>query len=315
MEEDMPEPVKFRGTVTFQRFYSDSSLWGVFIVKTKDDLPYKEGINQPNVFEDDDDFDPYSIVTVAGKVQQLYVGSEYEFTANPVYSQKYKAWQYEPVTVTALAPSSVEASKLFLNAVLTENQATVLLKAYPNIIQEIIDGKDNVDVKKLPGIGEISYNKIKDKIIQNYVISDIITLLQPYGVTFSAIKSLLKWEPNSALLKQKIKDNPYEGINARGFGFNKTDKLALSLQPELIDSGKRLFAFMRYTLNKAAEDDGHTWVHFHELNNMIIDQIPQCKDLFDNLVGQKENGLFSGYFYIKDDRIGLRRYWECENAI
>lgn len=311
----MPEPVKFRGTVTFQRFYSDSSLWGVFVVKTKDDMPYKEEINKPNVFEDDEDFEPYYIVTVAGKVQQLYVGSEYEFVANPVYSQKYKSWQYEPVTVTALAPSSIEASKLFLNAVLTENQANVLLKAYPNIIQEIIDGKDNVDVKKLPGIGEISYNKIKDKIIQNYVISDIITLLQPYGVTFSAIKSLLKWEPNSALLKQKIKDNPYEVINARGFGFNKTDKLALSLQPKLVDSGKRLFAFMRYTLNKAAEEDGHTWVHFHELNNMIIDQIPQCKDLFDNLVGQKENGLFGGYFYIKDDKIGLRRYWECENAI
>ena len=115
----MPESVKFRGTVTFQRFYSDSSLWGVFVVKTKDDLPYKEEINQPNIFEDDAGFEPYYIVTVAGKVQQLYVGSEYEFIAKPVYSQKYKSWQYEPITVTALAPSSFEASKLFLNAVLT----------------------------------------------------------------------------------------------------------------------------------------------------------------------------------------------------
>ena len=311
----MAEPVKFRGVVTYQRYYNEDSFWGVFNVKVKDKLPFSQEINNPSIFEDDEDFEPHYVVCVAGKMQQLYVGSEYEFTATCEYNSKYKSWNYVPSTVTALAPSSIESSKLFLSSIINESQANVLLKEYPNIVQEIIDGKDNVKIDKLFGIGEKTYKKIRNKIIDNYVISDIITLLQPYGVTFAAIRSLLKWEPNSSILKQKIKENPYVLTNAKGFGFQTVDRLALKMQPELINSGKRLIAFMKYTLGKAADELGHTWVTFSDLNNDIIDQIPQCKDLFDNLVEQNQEGKFAGYFFIKDDKIGLSKYHDCENAI
>lgn len=311
----MAEPVKFRGVVTYQRYYNEDSFWGVFNVRIKDKLPFSQEINNPNVFEDDEGFEPYYVICVAGKMQQLYVGSEYEFTAICEYNSKYKSWNYVPSTVTALAPSSIESSRLFLSSIINESQANVLLKEYPNIIQEIIDGKDNVKIDKLFGIGEKTYKRIRNKIIDNYVISDIITLLQPYGVTFAAIRSLLKWEPNSSILKQKIKENPYVLTNAKGFGFQTVDRLALKIQPELINSGKRLIAFMKYTLGKAADESGHTWVTFSDLNNDIIDQIPQCKDLFDNLVEQNQDGKFAGYFFIKDKKIGLSKYYDCENAI
>ena len=311
----MAEPVKYRGVVTYQRYYNEDSFWGVFNVKVKDKLPFSQEINNPSIFEDDEDFEPHYVVCVAGKMQQLYVGSEYEFTATCEYNSKYKSWNYVPSTVTALAPSSIESSRLFLSSIINESQANVLLKEYPNIVQEIIDGKDNVKIDKLFGIGEKTYKKIRNKIIDNYVISDIITLLQPYGVTFAAIRSLLRWEPNSSILKQKIKENPYVLTNAKGFGFQTVDRLALKMQPELINSGKRLIAFMKYTLGKAADESGHTWVTFSDLNNDIIDQIPQCKDLFDNLVEQNQEGKFAGYFFIKDDKIGLSKYHDCENAI
>ena len=239
----MPDPVRFRGTVSYERYYNEGSFWGVFIVNTTDDLPYREEVKQPNVFEDDEGFQPHYVVTVAGKVQHLYVGSEYEFVANPTYNSKFKSWQYEPISVTSMAPTSLEASKLFLGSILTERQASVLLKEYPNIIQEVIDNKDNINLSKLYGIGQKTWDGIREKIISNYVISDIISLLQPYGVTYSAIKSLLKWEPNSAILKQKIKDNPYDLTNARGFGFSKVDSIALKLQPELIDSKKTICVY------------------------------------------------------------------------
>lgn len=311
----MADQIKFRGIVIYERYYNEESFWGVYNVRTDERLPFANEVTKPNIFEDDDDFQPYYVSCIAGKMQQLYVGSEYEFVAHAEYNSKYKEWNYIPTTVTAIAPSSVEESKLFLAALVTENQAKTLLDEYPNIIQDIINNTDHVDVNKLHGIGEKTYANIRNKIIDNYVISDIIRMLQPYGVTFSAIKSLLKWEPNSAILKQKIKENPYELTHAKGFGFLKVDKLALKLQPELIDSGKRLFAFMRYVLGKAAEEDGHTWILFNDLNNMIIDQIPQCKELFDNLVKQKDNILFSDFFCIKDDKIGLKKYRDCEYAI
>ena len=133
----MPEPVKFRGIVTYERYYNDTSFWGVFIVKTFDELPYSEQVTRPSVFDSSEDFEPHYIVTIAGKVQHLYVGSEYEFTANAVFNSKYNGWQYEPITVTSLAPSTYEASKMFLQAIISEKQAEILLKMYPNIVQEI----------------------------------------------------------------------------------------------------------------------------------------------------------------------------------
>lgn len=311
----MAEPVKFRGTVTYQRYYDENSFWGVFNVKTKEKLPFSEEVIQPNVFEDDEGFEPYYIVCVAGKMQQLYVGSDYIFTASCEYNSRYKSWNYIPSAVTAIAPSSAADTRFFLESLLSESQVNVLLGAYPNIVQEIMDGKDNVDVRRLYGIGEKTYQRIRDKIIDHFVISDIISELQPYGVTLTAIKNLLKWEPQSAVLKQKIKDNPYCMTEAKGFGFQTVDKIALKRDPSLIDSSKRLIAFMKYYLGQAAEDEGHTWVELSQLKTGIIDQIPQCCDLFDKLLGLQNDGEFGGYFYINNSRIGLSRYHNCEENI
>lgn len=311
----MSEPVTFRGVVTYQRYYNEDSFWGVFNVKTKERLEHSEEVTDPNIFEDDKDFEPHYIVCIAGKVQQLYVGSEYEFRAKCEYNSRYNTWNYVPISVTAIAPSSSRDAKFFLESILTERQADTLIKAYPNIVQEIIDGKDNVDVSKLYGIGQKTYDNIKQKIIDNYVISDIIVMLQPYGVTYTAIKNLLKWEPQSSILKQKIKDNPYCITEARGFGFQTVDRIALKLEPELISSSKRLFAFMRYYLGCVAEDEGHTWVEFNSLRSAIIDQTPQCVELFDKLVAFQEDGEFGGIFYINNQRIGLSRLHYCERTI
>lgn len=311
----MSEPRKFRGVIIFERYYNEDSFWGVYNVRTSEQLPFSEEVSQPNAFEDDKDFEPHYIVCIAGKVQRLYVGSEYEFVATCEYNSRYKTWNYIPVNVTAIAPTCIEESKLFLEGILTEKQANVLLQEYPNIVQEIIDGTDKVDVGKLHGIGEITYNNIRQKIIDNYVISDIITMLQPYGVSYTQIKNLLKWEPKAPILKQKIKDNPYCITEARGFGFKTADQFALKLDPSLIKSGKRLFAFVKHYLYSAAENDGDTWVELQQLKTGITDQIPQCIDLFDELIGLNKDGEFGGYFYINDNKIGLSQFHNCEESI
>ena len=311
----MAEPVKFRGLVTYQRYYNEDSFYGVFNVRTKEKLPFSEEVSQPNIFEDDKDFEPYYIICVAGRMQQLYVGSEYEFTASCEYNSRYKSWNYVPTSVISIAPTTIQETRFFLESLLTENQVNVLLEAYPNIVQEIMDGTDNVDVKKLYGIGEVTYKKIKQKIIDNFVISDILTMLQPCGVTYTQIKNLLKWEPNSSILKQKIKDNPYCLTEAKGFGFQTVDRYALKYDPTLINSGKRLIAFMKFFLNSRAENEGDTWVELSQLKTGIINQIPQCTDLFDKLVSLDKDGEFAGYFYIEDRRIGLSKYHNCETGI
>lgn len=60
--------------------------------------------------------------------------------------------------------------------------------------------------------------KVKEKIINNYLISDIIVMLKPLGITYTMIKKLLSDEPNPVLLKQEIEKNPWILTKINGLG-------------------------------------------------------------------------------------------------
>ena len=164
---------------------------------------------------------------LAGTMQQLYIGSEYEVTATLDFNKKYKSYQYKPRTIISVEPKTEEQQRAFLSSIVTAKQADTLLEVYPDIVDDIIKGKDNVDLSLLKGIGEYTYNSIKEKVLDNYVISDILALLQPLWVKYPTIKRLLSNESNPVLLKQKLIDNPYIMLDFRGFGFKTVDGLAM----------------------------------------------------------------------------------------
>ena len=72
----------------------------------------------------------------------------------------------------------------------TELQAKNILEVYPNVVEDVMQNK-LIDVSQIKGIGEITWKNIKEKILDNYVISDILSMLQPLGVTFAVIKKLI----------------------------------------------------------------------------------------------------------------------------
>lgn len=152
-------------------------------------------------------------------MQQLTVGQEYDVEAELVFNKKYKSYQYKPYVVISKRPSTREEQEKFLHALLTNSQANALISAYPNIVNEIIEGTDNVDLQNVKGIGYATYERIKDMVLSNYVISDILSLLQPLGVSYKMIQKLLSGEPNPSLLKAQLLDNPYIMTRIRGLGF------------------------------------------------------------------------------------------------
>ena len=80
-----------------------------------------------------------------------------------------------------------------------------LINAYPNVVNDVANGTlKTIDYSLVKGVREITWDKIKEKIINNYLISDIIMMLKPLGVTYAMIKKLLSDEPNPVLLKQEI---------------------------------------------------------------------------------------------------------------
>ena len=304
--------VKFKCVPVTERFYSEDSSYGVFVFHTKDDIPKYDDVPE-NTFDSDLYAKNTKMSVLAGNMQQLYLGVEYEVTATLEYNAKYKSYQYKPKIVTATKPKSEQQQKCFLKSVVSEKQAETLLEHYPNIVQDIVAGNDNVDVSILKGIGDKTYAKIKEKVLDNYVISDILVLLQPLGVTFSKIKKLISNEPNPSLLKEKLINNPYIMLEIKGFGFKTVDQLALKLNPEIKVSSKRTYAFINYFFSDMGNNQGHTWTTVDSLECAIRDNINECMETFHKIIDSERE--IEKVLHFEGDKVGLLRYYENEKSI
>lgn len=310
MDED--EIYKFTAIITYEQYYSDDSTWGVFGFSTTDDIPF---FTKPTKA-----FDPFGdnktsdeenkkMSKLAGKMQHLVVGGEYVVKAKYKKDKKYGD-QYVPIAIYAIIPQSRETQLLFLKSMIPEWMADNLINAYPNVVNDVADGTlKTIDYSLVKGIRAITWNKIKEKIINNYLISDIISMLKPIGVTYAMIKKLLSEESNPVLLKQELEKNPYLMTKIDGIGFKKCDDLALKLKPELIDSTQRLVAFVQYYFKDLGESKGHTWCSEKILRAAISNNIYECCNKVDWLL---ENNDF---LHIDNGRIGLKYYYDIEMQI
>ena len=305
------EIYKFKATITYCRYYSNDSTWGVYGFFTDDDIPHftkETKIDLP--FEDKKEANPNrKLSTLAGKMQELVIGGEYMVKATYKHDKNYGD-QYNPISIYALIPQTRESQLMFLQSIISPWLAENLINAYPNVVNDVANGTlKEIDYDLVKGVREFTWNKIKEKIINNYLISDIITMLKPLGVTYTMIKKLLADEPNPALLKQQLEDNPYILCKINGIGFKKCDDLALKLKPELLNSIERLVAFIKYYFTDLGEGKGHTWCSLKILKSAISNNVPECSDKVDWLLENNE------FLHIADDKVGLKYYYDIEMQI
>lgn len=306
-EEEYDKIVEFDMKPVFQRYYDEGSCYGVFNCRTDDNIPkYTERVDK-DLFTGE--IEKYKFCTLVGRMQALDIGVPYHVKAKCEFSSKYNDYQYSVISVTAVAPKTQEAQAIFLQTIVSKTVADNIIAKYPNVIEDVMSGVDNVDVKEVAGLGEVSWKHIKEKIVDNYIISDIITLLQPLGVTYGMIKTLLRHEPNPELLKQKLNDNPYILTRLHSFGFKRVDKLALKLKPDLLASKERLIAFITYTLSEDGETEGHTWIHLSSLKDAISNNCYECMEHLDEVLQMEK------YLHVEDDRVGLTRFYNTEEKI
>ena len=309
------QTIKFNIVPQQERYYNDG--WGVYEFYTYDEIPgAKEVTFDPTILFSDDfkgNKKVYSSI-LAGPVQQLVLGQEYEVEATPTFNAKFNSHQFKPKVVIAKKPSSEKEQAKFLMSIVNPTQASVLLGVYPNIVNDILEGKDgNVDLSKTKGIKEATYKKIKEKVLENYVISDILSLLQPLGVSFNMIQKLLSDEPNPSLLKAKLLENPYIMTCVRGLGFKKVDGLAMKLNPDMLESDKRAYAFIIWYLNSVADGDGNTWITENQLREAAALNIPECMDTFEDVVKhEKETQIL---LHFDDFKVGLQKYFNIEKNV
>ena len=268
----------------------------------------------------------YGNVTISGELSDLSADVEYEIEATEEET-KY-GFSYKVINIRRDVPKTEEEMFLFLNEILTENQAKTLWEVYPDIVDRVKNNRlDDIDLNKLKGIKQYTFNVIKEKIIENFCLADLVIEFQGL-LTLSMIKKIYNKYTSVDKLKLALKENPYKCLcNLAGVGFKTADATLLDIEKiskaniengkepiidfdtELVSSLQRCLACIIYLLEEN-ENEGHTKTNLVELRKQVIHLTPACAHHFVDAIKD------SSVYYNKEKlEIALKNTYDIEQNI
>ena len=169
----------------------------------------------------------YGNIVICGDLFDLQFGIEYTITA---FKEQTK-YGYKVINATYDRPKDAESVKTFLYEILTFRQADTILEHYPNILDLIKEERcDEIDLRKLKGIKEKTFAKIKRKIIYNYCLIDLVSEFNGY-ITLSVIKHLYNQYKSVDKVKYELRKDPYKCLcKISGIGFLRADAILLEIE-------------------------------------------------------------------------------------
>lgn len=236
----------------------------------------------------------YGNVSILGDIPELSRGVEYEVEARREYSKYGVSYRVE--SIRRNQPLTKDGVRAFLEEITSVQRAYVLSESYPDIIERVKQNKlDDIDLDKLPGIGQKTLNDIVEKITDNFYLSDIVAEFK--GVmSFTNIRKLYTIYGSVDLLKEKLYKEPYRTLtDVSGIGFKKADDMIITMQDEgILDfeydirtSEDRCRACVLYLLNQN-ENDGHTKMNIIDLKKQVEELAPKCAHMFIHAINVPE---------------------------
>lgn len=271
-------------------------------------------------------FTKYGNVTLTGEMHELGVGSNYEVAAIEQLS-KY-GYGYKVTNIKRDRPTNAEETYVFLREILTENQADVLCKVYPDIVDRVINNRlDDIDLNKTPGIKEYTFDVIKNKIVENFCLAEIVTEFQGM-LTLSMVKKLHEKYSSVQMIRKKMREDPYKCLcGLARVGFKTADSILLELERESLESIKngekpiiefncdlktskqRCLSCVLYLLEEN-ENNGHTVMDIVDLRNQCMKLTPACSDLFVDCIKHES------IVYNKDSMtVSLKKTYDTEQYV
>lgn len=268
----------------------------------------------------------YKNATIVGDLPDLAEDIEYEITA--VEKEGKYGLSYQVLNIRRDIPTTSEEVYSFLSSILTVNQAKTICEAYPNILEIIKENRlDEVDLNRLKGIKEYTFERIREKIIDNFYLADLIAEFQGY-FTLSIVRKLYKTYTSTDKVKEVLKKNPYSALTKiSGVGFKTADRLLLDIEEvsknnvkkgekpiiefeyDIKTSKQRCLACMLYLLKKN-EDNGSTKINLIDLRSECLKMAGECIDHFPEAV--KDEDI---YFNKEKLEIALKRTYNTEKFI
>lgn len=268
----------------------------------------------------------YKNVSLVGDLVGLNIDAEYEVTA--IEQTSKFGTNYKVINIRRDAPLTPEGVQAFLCEILTERQAAELYNHYPDIIQRVRENRlEDIDLNKLHGIKEVTFNRIKEKIVENFFLFDLVVLFR--GVlSMSIIKKLYDKYPSVETFKSKLQADPYRCLcNLAGVGFRTADDLLLKMEKasiEDIKSGKqpviqfdcdlrtslqRCRACLQYLIEQN-ELSGHTKMQASDLRVECMKMASKCAHHFFEALQCKYI-----YFNEETNEVALSATYDVESYI
>lgn len=295
--------LKFKGKV-IRNIYSSENFKTYAVDVNKEEYPFIK-------------FTKYGNCTITGNLHSLSVGEEYDFTC--IEQNNQYGYSYKVMNIRKDKPRNEQDVYLFLQEFLTFNQASEIYREYPTIIDMVLNGEaDKIDLSKLHGIGKYTFENIKEKIINNYMLFDLVA---EFGnvLTISMIKRLYDKFVSVEKLRTELRVKPYSALTQISrVGFKTADTMLLKLEKEgklefssdLKTSKDRCMACMVHLLDKN-EEEGNTRMSIPELRKQVMKLCPKCAHHFvDCINGNKD------IYYNKDTMdIALMSTYQTELKI
>lgn len=264
----------------------------------------------------------YNIV-IKGKLPRLVADARYNITATLVSHPQY-GLSYQIVEISREDEiKTVDEEKEFIYYVFGDTLAKLFYAVFDDPFKLFIGNSDNAidNLIRIQGIGKKRAIKLVEKFRKNAPNFKAIVYLQgKYGLTPTAVSSLIQEYKSIDTVIEKIEENPYILSEVDGWGFARCDKVALAkgISPE---SEFRIKAYIKYYLSEQAEINGHSWLYLQDLYVAIKNFVPAANknkiiDCLQNATGRNCTKEIPWLYYDETNkRIGLKKYRIIEEKI
>lgn len=247
-------------------------------------------------------------VVIKGNMPSLALYHNYMIEAVENFHNQY-GYSYNVLHMKILSkPESSTDMYKFLQGILTYNQAKNLYEAYPNIVDKVIyNDLADLDLKKIKGVGDVTWKKIREKIEDNYIYAELIDMF--HGIfTLNRLQSLHKRFVSVEQLKEALNKHPYDCLtDIPRIGFKTADKVILDLAEQNIikpvenlrTSIQRCRAFIKYVLEEN-EKDGNTKMQFDTLKKRCKTEVFECSIHFVNAL--KDESVYYDERFVSLDK-------------
>jgi exodeoxyribonuclease V alpha subunit len=243
-------------------------------------------------------------IVLVGNIPNLLPNLEYKIQA---YIEVNKNWglQYSVKSIRQDKATDLESSRKFLNAIINPNYVDILLEVYPNIIDKIIKNDlEDIDLNKTKGIKDATFFKIKQAVIENFALIELVDLFNGL-ISINVIKKLYEKYTSVKIVKKQIQLNPYKCLcNLSRIGFKSADKILLELDREsknkedcqfsfaedLLTSKQRMKACINFILEEN-ESKGNTRISIQDLRKESNVLTPECINHFVDIIKENDEDI------------------------